>query len=324
MNMLGKKVKNKRLLASIAITVLAIAIVLMTATACNKNYTSQGDAVPETLFVTVPDLRGYAVGELATELTNLGFTPSYIMFISDEPVDTVLSIKQMGQLVPATSTIEVHVSAGLPHWDTSGSATSSNTISESELSGQQLQYKRMEFGGISWLVLEEDKDKVLLLSEFVLFDRQYNDKNGSTTWENCTLRSYLNNEFLNSFSLQERERIAQTHVRNGEILYTEPLGGSLISRIQSWPVPAGNDTYDRVFLLSHDELREYFTDESTRKASMAKDHPRHGDYDHWWWRLRSPGGCTFSAAVVTDRGFDLAYATTVEIGVRPALWLYIE
>jgi hypothetical protein len=211
----------------------------------------------------------------------------------------------------------VHVSAGLPEWDT-------EAPDASEPSVQRQEFKKMGFGGISWLVLEEEKDKVLLLSEFVLFDRPYNDEFVSITWENCTLRSYLNNEFFYSFSPEERERIAVTRVSNGDIngniMHTDFFAKA------TWPVPSGNDTDDRIFLLSYDEQRKYFESDSARLARMIDDHPmKTSGYDHWWWRLRSPGSCTFTAGAVATNGSDIvSFYVDVDIGIRPALWLYLE
>jgi len=295
------------------------------ATACSggadshisEPHIQQGGAGTEAPLVRVPDLIGYPLEELTLEFSNLGFTPSLLMFISDEPINTVLSIKRVGQLAPAYSTIDVYVSAGSPDWDT-------EVVPGSELPAQQKEYDRMEFGGISWLVLEDIGDRVLLLSEFVLFDMRYNDTFVSTTWETSTLRSYLNNEFFNSFSPEERGRITETRIENADIQCSFP-SGELGQRIQTWPVPAGNDTYDKVFLLSYDEQRRYFVDDAARLARMTDDHPRQGSgYAHWWWLLRSPRTCTFTVSGVSYEGWDfIGYPVNMDIGVRPALWLYV-
>jgi len=310
---------------------MVIFIVVATAAACSGNnngnsasqpHVPQAETEPGGPLARVPDLRGDTLEALALEFENLGFTPSLLMFISDEPKNTILSIKRMGQLVPVPSCIEVHVSAGLPDWDPEAPP---EEPSSSGPTAQQKQYESMEFGGIEWLVLEKKEDRVLLLSRFVLFDRKYNDELASTTWEISSIRSYLNNEFFNSFAPEERERIAETKVINDDRMYQFAFG-ELWIRIQDWPVPAGNDTYDRVFLLSYDEQRGFFANDSDRRARMTDDHPKHDSgYDHWWWWLRSPGGCTFTAAVVSTEGQDIAgYEVIREIGVRPALWLYLD
>jgi len=320
---------NNRSKLAIIAAIAAISLVVATAAACSENrggpppsrpHTPQGETSPEGPLARVPDLRGYPLEALAREFENLGLTLSLAMLISDEPEDTVLIIGRMGQLVPVPASIEVFVSGGEPGWapeDTSESVPKEQ---------QQQQYETMEFGGISWLVLEEEEEKALLLSELVLFDRRYNDQLTSTTWETSTIRGYLNNEFLYSFSPEDRERIAETRVINGERLYTYPYGDTGLG-FQSWPVPAGNDTYDRVFLLSYDEQRRYFANDAARMARVAEGHPRLGSssYTHWWWWLRSPGDGTFKVVLISDEGWDsVAFEVTQEVGIRPALWLYIN
>lgn len=305
---------------AIAIIVSAIIIVIACAAACRGNLSEptasqlhipQDYTQPGRLLEKIPDLRGYSLEAMTREFSNLGFSPSVVMLISDAPTDTVLSIKRVGQLVPVPATIEVFVSGGFPDWDI-------EIPSESGSMTQQ-HYERIEFGGIEWLVLDEVEDKVLLLSRFVLFDMQYNNEFISSTWEISTLRNYLNNEFLNSFSSEERERIAETRNTNDGIVFTEFFS------LDTWPVPGGNDTYDRIFMLSHDEQRRYFANDSSRLARMAEDHPWHSSgYNHWWWWLRSPGMCTFSAGIITVYGSDITTAfVNMQIGVRPVLWLYL-
>ncbi len=64
---------------------------------------------------------------------------------------------------------------------------------------------------ISWRVLSIDVDnnRALLITTQILEKRAYNDTNTSITWENCTLRSWLNGDFLNNFSSDEQSKIVQ-------------------------------------------------------------------------------------------------------------------
>jgi len=292
-------------------------MMLMNITACSANgnaITYSNDTEQETSLVEIPDLRGYTFEVLTLEFERLGLDLLPIVVISDEPIDTVLSIEQMGKSVQVPAIIEIFISAGLPDLD-------SEDLSTPESPPPQQILETMEFGGISWLVLREEENKVLLLSEFVLFDRAYNIGPAAVTWETSTLRSYLNNEFFYTFSLEERERIAETRVINGESLYTSATTPGL-----SWMVPAGDDTDDRIFLLSVDEGREYFANDNARRARMADTHPLHGTsrgYKSWW--LRSPSGCAFTVVIVFTAGSDAhGVRVTHNIGIRPALWLYLD
>ena len=93
---------------------------------------------------------------------------------------------------------------------------------------------------IQWRVLSVDNDEVLLLADKCLEYRQFhNGTEESVTWENCSLRKWLNNEFYNNaFSADEKNAIVQKTLSND---------------IDSRYVVECNDTQDNVALLSWDE-----------------------------------------------------------------------
>ena len=165
----------------------------------------------------------------------------------------------------------------------------------------------IEFGGIFWRVLDVQDGKMLIISEDILESRPYHEPGGDITWEHSTLRDYLNGEFYNGFDLSDRVRITETAVINNDNL--------------SYDTPGGNDTTDKIFLLSIDEARAYFADNSARVAYGAD-----GGSSRWW--LRSPGYISYSAAIVRNDGsiFDGIYnygnnVYNINYGVRPAMWL---
>ena len=110
----------------------------------------------------------------------------------------------------------------------------------------------MEFGGYEWRVLELKGGKALVLSDKVLFKMPYQKPLSGyefyitpITWEECDLRQYLNGEFYDaSFSVEEKLLIAETALIN----HDNPWSGE----------PGGNNTIDKVFLLSTDEVLRYF------------------------------------------------------------------
>jgi hypothetical protein len=207
----------------------------------------------------------------------------------------------------------------------------------------------VDFGGYQWRVLEARDGKALLLSEQVLGHQAYHEGWQEATWENSTLRAYLNGEFLNSFSAEDRARIAPTRVVN----HDNPWSGT----------PGGNDTEDYIFLLSIEEVVEYFGD-SGKLAIPSEDsnyrtwsisdeynevriaycpetcsydfeHLRENDsgvYREWdtsWW-LRTPAvPSTYGAPAVFVAGGGYISVSGhhqqsmfgVVLGVRPALWL---
>ena len=159
---------------------------------------------------------------------------------------------------------------------------------------------------IQWLVLKvfsyEDGHKDLfLISKNAVTQMPYDQSEGETSWEKCTLRKWLNNDFLdNSFSLAEKARMIVTTM----VAESNPDFG----------VPAGNPTGDRVFLQSWREIQfaDSFPDNASR--SIGSD----------WW-LRSPGSCADAAAYINYEGSISSYGKPVQsvCGVRPSLFLRI-
>ena len=107
----------------------------------------------------------------------------------------------------------------------------------------------------------------------------YNDTNAPVTWETCTLRKWLNKTFIERFSDGEKELLVPTKVINRN----NPFYGT----------SGGNDTVDRVFCLSIDELR-YFCSSDRKKKILGMDSLAN---DSYW--LRSPGKQQNEASVST-------------------------
>ena len=170
---------------------------------------------------------------------------------------------------------------------------------------------------IEWLVLDVQGDKVFLVSRYNLDVQPYNESYDSVTWDKCTLRTWLNNDFLNSaFTATEQRAILTTNVDN-----------SSSQGYSGWNTSGGNNTRDKVFLLSYAEVWKYFTSDSARKcnstayvASRNSIMSKAGNSD-WWW-LRSPGSSSSSAAFVNNYGArSRSYVHSAYIAVRPAFWL---
>ena len=165
----------------------------------------------------------------------------------------------------------------------------------------------IEFGGFNWLVLDVDDGKALIIAKSVIEQRAYHNAFEKITWEKCDLRQYLNGEFYDStFAADEKKLIAETNVINGD----NPEYGT----------PGGNETTDKIFLLSIDEANNYFADDAARTAYDLS-----GTVHSWW--LRSPGSDGDRAARVRDGGDAGAGGDSADRGrggVRPALWLNLQ
>ena len=205
---------------------------------------------------------------------------------------------------------------------------------------------------IEWEVLDVQDGKALLVSSYVLDTIPYNIDNIDVTWESCSLRKWMNEDFYNSaFSLDEQSKILDTNVINeGNPLYGTEGGNDT------------NDTIDKIFALSVDEIRKYYdfnswndkemdgyseelvieptpyavekgilpfeVTESNIKAvgeNYSNDVIGHIGCD--WW-LRSPGHYGYRACYVRWGGFTGHSSYTgvfsVKVGVRPALWVNIK
>ncbi len=170
-------------------------------------------------------------------------------------------------------------------------------------------------GAVEWLVLDKKDGKALLISKYCLDAKPYNKKHKPVTWETCSLRQWLNGEFINeAFSVAEKALICDTYLQNPD----NPEYGT----------DGGNDTTDKVFLLSIDEANTYFSDDEAREAKATSHAKYEGAYasengNSWWW-LRSPGGNIDLAANVYNGGSVSYYGRNVgsggKDGVRPAMW----
>lgn len=198
-------------------------------------------------------------------------------------------------------------------------------------------YPQMESGNdntvIEWLVLEVQNDRALLISKYGLDAKPYNTKNKGVTWETCTLRNWLNTEFMNkAFSPSEQQAILKTAVDN-----SKKQGDS------NWKTTGGNNTQDFIYLLSIAEAKKYFGAESyiekgsgkntasrvqPTKYAIAQGAWAYGDSlaakgaaNGFWW-LRSPSSIQSGAAGVDTFG-DLFFSNVnnKRAVVRPVLWL---
>ena len=150
------------------------------------------------------------------------------------------------------------------------------------------------FGSYNWYIIGKSDNGVTLLMEKSFTNKAYNDSYTDTTWENCSLRTYLNGDFYNSFSADDKAKIVKTSITNPN----NPNYGT----------NGGNNTEDYIYLLSIDE------------ANALSDTIRANSSGCWWW-LRSPGDNSYCAAFVLEGGFVSAHGGNVdgEAGVRPAL-----
>lgn len=162
---------------------------------------------------------------------------------------------------------------------------------------------------IRWIVLAKDKDSAFLISCYLLDCEQYNTSKGNVTWETCTLRKWLNETFFGeAFDSKEQTRIKTTHVST--------------EKNSEFGTDSGNDTYDKVFLLSANEVLKYLRSKRLRSCEFTRyAYGNGGGVTKLWW-LRTCGNYQkWVACVDSSISYLGIEATCVDIGVRPALWV---
>ena len=180
---------------------------------------------------------------------------------------------------------------------------------------------------IEWHVLAKEDSRVLVISKYALDCQPYNEECEEVTWESCTLRTWLNETFLNAaFSAEEQAAIAQTTVTADKNLLSER--NPIFEYIKFNNTDPGNATIDKVFLLSIDEAEKYFSSDSAWQCKPTDFAVANGAYENdtgncWWW-LRSPGFNQVYAANVSNGGALNYFGSIVNDdhnAVRPALWI---
>lgn len=162
---------------------------------------------------------------------------------------------------------------------------------------------------IEWLVLEVKNGEALLISVYAL--DVYNTYWGSPTWDNSTLRTWMNGAFYNkAFTSAEKAAIVTSTVKADKHPY--------------YTSNPGKTTYDKVFCLSYVEANTLLT--AAQRKCTATTYARstrkvytEGGRCYWW--LRTPGkpGCGASI-VCTDGSYD--YDASYDgfcYGVRPCI-----
>ena len=176
---------------------------------------------------------------------------------------------------------------------------------------------------IDWIILDIDADNnALVISDYCLDNVIYNEYD--ITWEKSTIRMWLNSTFINdAFTDEQRSRIIESRIENND---NADYGTS-----------GGNDTYDKLFLLSIEDANWYFDSDKDRIAyptpyakseksvnenlSVSSSYVSKDRGGSCFWWLRSPGKDHYYAASVDDDGNVESYDTFVffdDLAVRPA------
>ena len=171
---------------------------------------------------------------------------------------------------------------------------------------------------IEWRVLAKEDNKIFVVSDSCLTCEQYNASRIDVTWEDCSLREWLNNDFAQrAFQPEELAKIATTE--------NASYNGS-----------RETVTQDKVFLLSIAEVDEYFTSKESRKcvptevaAALGADvgtgsshDTLNGKYTCTWWLRSTDKADDLAPAVIRDGELRRSgIMVDISSGVRPAMWI---
>ena len=137
---------------------------------------------------------------------------------------------------------------------------------------------------IPWKILHTDKEKMLLITEYPIETLAYHNELKNITWETSSIRQWLNDDFLNEFSDEQKNRLL---------------------------VSVAKDINDNVFLLSQEEFEQYSSAAATELTS------------DWWLRTKTDAGMMFvsgETGELNTYGNGVVHA----LGVRPCVWVTLR
>ena len=174
---------------------------------------------------------------------------------------------------------------------------------------------------IEWTILQRKGNKALLISKCVLDCAQYNNTYSRVTWENCTLKKWLNTIFLTkAFNLEEQS------------LIIDESGDSAIPNNTS---VTNNTSVSKVSLLTDAEAKQ-FIDCGLKKYRTTHYSDMHGAIYHvdgvgfggkrvspCW--LRSDKKDLFGAIIEHDGNIkEMRYPDGMACGIRPIIWVGLD
>ncbi len=177
---------------------------------------------------------------------------------------------------------------------------------------------------IAWRVLDTRDGRALLLSKYILDVKPFAGENGSVFWGYCFLRDWLEKEFRpRAFTPEENARIYQPEPWPEARWEMDELMWENF-RMED----ATECMHDAVFILSYNDILEYFPGENPMfcpGASAPGTTWVNAQADVtdlcWWLRTASAkAGYVHIVSPVNSVGACIDAKGTLH-GVRPALWL---
>lgn len=163
---------------------------------------------------------------------------------------------------------------------------------------------------IEWRILDQKDGSVLAISRYILDYRAFSyDEEGMPTWEDCPLRTWLQNDFVReAFSATEQKKLLKNEI------YTAPNDNGY----------GESNTTDSVWLLSVGEVERYFGFGESAKAygTVSANRKVDAEYqDRWWLRNLGTGEDANDPAHMNAKGnaYTDADSPLYPYGVRPVI-----
>lgn len=150
---------------------------------------------------------------------------------------------------------------------------------------------------LEWIVIDKQDNFVTLISKQCLDAQKYNESKSAVSWETSTLKSWLNDYFVNTaFSNDERERISSLNA-------------------------------DKVSILNHEEAERYFKGDASRRCNPTKYATDRGVFKGnnntavWWLSTPVFGSRAMYIGLWGNIAMDGEYVNVTNHSVRPVIRL---
>ncbi len=178
-------------------------------------------------------------------------------------------------------------------------------------------YPQTENGGVRpilWRVLDRTEDGILLISEWILDSHKYQEDGQPVEWNDCTLRSWLNDDFLSiAFDLEEQKKLqALPHI--GERTLDDKVSLLTVEELKTYENILGITVYDkrrRACATPYGKSNGLFEYPGESNWGRVKVEDADGNIKYhkctWWWLLsHRPGNL--------GRALDVCYFGRLERG----------
>lgn len=167
---------------------------------------------------------------------------------------------------------------------------------------------------ITWTILEKKGNKYMVITDSIIEARPFADTVG-VAWDESSLRYWLNVDFYSSFFTSTEQKLIQTTQVVNDVEYY-----NYHYNMQ------GEDTYDKLFLLSDNETDKYFATGRSKIAPLApylELERSNVIYESYSWWVRTCIDNNRNYAISSVGGIDWIDRDDIS-GVRPAMWVDLE